>query len=92
MYHVFISGVCVFNHYDCGYFRPPRAKSLDQGSAREMAVTVDNVTVIITDYAVKKRKISAEATKNNVPSDMSDTSSNASNDILEERTVNNNSS
>jgi len=55
-----------------------------------MEVTVDNLTVVITDYPAKKQKLSLEATKNSMQSDMSDTSSNASNDIVEERTVNNN--
>lgn len=53
-----------------------------------MSVTVDNVTVVITDYQPKKRKISSEMNK--VQSDMSDSSSNASNDIHEDRIVSDN--
>lgn len=54
-----------------------------------MAVTVDDVTVIIKDYPVKKQKISADSTKNIVQDDLSDTSSNSSTE-LEEKSVNNN--
>lgn len=77
------------DYHETVYFRPPRVKNLDHGSAQQMAVTVDDVTVIITDYPIKRRKISSDASKNNVQSDMSDSSSNASNDIMEERTVQN---
>ncbi|XP_060599609.1 RING1 and YY1-binding protein-like [Ruditapes philippinarum] len=63
--------------------RPPRLKNVDRTSGEQIAVTVDNVTVMITDYQPKKRKLATELTK--VQSDMSDTSSNASNDIHEDR-------
>ncbi|KAL4226655.1 hypothetical protein ACF0H5_014636 [Mactra antiquata] len=65
--------------------RPPRLKNVDRSSAQQMSVTVDNVTVVITDYQPKKRKISSELNK--VQSDMSDSSSNASNDIHDDRIV-----
>ena len=49
-----------------------------------MAVTVGSLTVVITDYQPKKRR-TIDQHKNTL-SDASDTSSNASNDIHEERT------
>ena len=48
-----------------------------------MRVTVDDVTVVITDYQPKKRKL--DPSKNSVQSDASDTSSNASYDLHEDR-------
>ena len=48
-----------------------------------MSVTVGSVTVVITDYQPKKRRT---LDQKNTLSDASDTSSNASNDIHEERT------
>ena len=71
------------------FLRPPRLKNVDRSSAQQIAVTVDNVTVMITDYQPKKRKLAAELTSK-VQSDMSDTSSNASNDIHEDRLVSDN--
>lgn len=66
--------------------RPPKLKNVDRSSARQMAVTVDNVTVLITDYQPKRLKtdLSKEHT------DLSDTSSNASNDIHEDRHISDN--
>ena len=49
-----------------------------------MSVTVGSVTVVITDYKPKKRQTLDQ--HKNALSDASDTSSNASNDIHEERT------
>lgn len=68
--------------------RPPRLKNIDRSSAQQIAVTVDNVTVMITDYQPKKRKLASEHSK--VQSDLSDTSSNASNDIHEDRLISDN--
>lgn len=48
-----------------------------------MSVTVGSVTVVITDYQPKKRRT---LDQKNTLSDASDTSSNASNDLHEERT------
>lgn len=63
-------------------------KNVDRSSAQQIAVTVDNVTVMITDYQPKKRKLATELSK--VQSDLSDTSSNASNDIHEDRLISDN--
>ena len=65
------------------FFRPPRLKNIDRSSAQSMSVTVGSVTVVITDYKPKKRRT---LDQKNTLSDASDTSSNASNDIHEERT------
>lgn len=64
--------------------RPPRLKNVDRSSARSMSVTVGSVTVVITDYQPKKRRMLDQ--QKSTMSDTSDTSSNASNDIHEERT------
>ncbi|KAH3816311.1 hypothetical protein DPMN_117824 [Dreissena polymorpha] len=54
-----------------------------------MAVTVDNVTVIITNFQPKKRKVES-TTKIVSHSDISDSSSNASNDKRDDRLLHDN--
>ncbi|WAR25108.1 YAF2-like protein [Mya arenaria] len=67
--------------------RPPRLKNVDGDSGSQMAVTVDDVTVIITENLPKRIKLSTDISKH---SDISDSSSNASNDIVEERLLSDN--
>ncbi|KAH3816312.1 RING1 and YY1-binding protein B-like [Dreissena polymorpha] len=69
--------------------RPANFKGTDPTHGHQMAVTVDNVTVIITDFQPKKRKVES-ATKIVSHSDISDSSSNASNDTSDDRLLHDN--
>ncbi|XP_064633388.1 RING1 and YY1-binding protein-like [Lineus longissimus] len=59
--------------------RPPRLKNIDRSSAQHMAVTVNNVTVIITDYKPKERRISGDAHHHN--NNTNNTNLNSSTDL-----------
>ncbi|CAH1783085.1 unnamed protein product [Owenia fusiformis] len=59
-----------------GKKRLPRLKNIDRSSPQRMAVTVENVTVIIKEYKLKPRRISAEASSSNTNASSTSTSFN----------------
>ena len=67
----------------CLIFRIPRLKNIDRSTAEHMTVTVNNVTVIITDYKPKKeRRISEDNhNNNNTSTDTSDSASNSAREM-----------
>ena len=53
---------CAFDHSVSLFIDRPRLKNVDRSSAQHMAVTVGNITVIITDYKLLKPENSPSVT------------------------------
>ncbi|XP_014288819.1 YY1-associated factor 2 isoform X2 [Halyomorpha halys] len=58
-------------------WHPPRLKNVDRSSAQTREITVNNVTVIITEYKAKKKKPSDASSSTSSEGSHTDTSSDA---------------
>lgn len=59
-----VEGRTIFENHQCHFlFYRPRLKNIDRSSAQQKAVTVNNVTVIITEFQ-PKRRISSDTAAN----------------------------